>query len=387
MTKKERPPGAEMGAEGNNPAAHVTGMEPEKKEKSNGKNAAEKAVEREAGDGDAISGSGKRTGGRGKSNVHNRDISSKTVFRNPVLCAQLLRDNCDIPALKNVRPEEIEDISERYIPYLGKELESDSVKKIRILDIGAGKKTEGEGDKEPHFLVSLIDHKSLVDYDVSMQLLRYMMCIWTEYRREMETEREGCSGRKSFRYPVIIPVVYYEGKAEWTADRQLSGRIGGSGEYRDWIPDFKYEVIRIHDYSNEELLKRGDEMSLIMMINKIRNASDLEDFIHIPPAELDKIIKDSPGHVLDVIVKVIESLCFKIDVPEEERTQCVQRVRAREMGYLFENMEHMSLQEERRKTEEARQRAEEERQRAEEAEEKLRIAEETIKRLLAKENR
>lgn len=166
-----------------------------------------------------------------------------------------------------------------------------------------------------------------------------------------------------------------------------SGRIGSSGEYRDWIPDFKYEVIRIHDYSNEELLKRGDEMSLIMMINKIRNASDLEDFIHIPPAELDKIIKDSPGHVLDVIVKVIESLCFKIDVPEEERTQCVQRVRAREMGYLFENMEHMSLQEERRKTEEERQRAEEERRRAEEAEEKLRIAEETIKRLLAKENR
>ena len=168
-----------------------------------------------------------------------------------------------------------------------------------------------------------------------------------------------------------------------------SGRIGSSGEYRDWIPDFKYEVIRIHDYSNEELLKRGDEMSLIMMINKIRNASDLEDFIHIPPAELDRIIKDSPGHVLDVIVivKVIESLCFKIDVPEEERTQCVQRVRAREMGYLFENMEHMSLQEERRKTEEERQRAEEERRRAEEAEEKLRIAEETIKQLLAKENR
>lgn len=282
MMKKEMPPGAEKGAEGNNPAVHVTGMEPEKKEKSNGKNAVGNAAEREAGDWDAISGSGKRTGDRGKSNVHNRDISSKTVFRNPVLCAQLLRDNCDIPALKNVRPEEIEDISERYIPYLGKELESDSVKKIRILDIGGGKKTEGEGDKEPHFLVSLIDHKSLVDYDVSMQLLRYMMCIWTEYRREMETER---------------------------------------------------------------------------------------------------------GHVLDVIVKVIESLCFKIDVPEEERTQCVQKVRAREMGYLFENMEHMSLREERRKTEEARQRAEEERRRAEEAEEKLRIAEETIKQLLAKENR
>ena len=110
-----------------------------------------------------------------------------------------------------------------------------------------------------------------------------MMCIWTEYRREKETEREGSTSRKDFRYPLIIPVVYYEGKAKWTADRQLSGRIENGVEYRDWIPDFRYEVVRIHDYSNEELLKRGNEMSLIMMFNKIQDASDLEEFIHIPP--------------------------------------------------------------------------------------------------------
>ena len=35
-----------------------------------------------------------------------------------------------------------------------------------------------ERDNKLLFLVSLIDHKSLVDYDVSMQLPRYMMCIW-----------------------------------------------------------------------------------------------------------------------------------------------------------------------------------------------------------------
>ena len=121
-----------------------------------------------------------------------------------------------------------------------------------------------------------------------------------------------------------------------------------------------------------------------MMFNKIQDASDLEEFIHIPPEELDRSVRDSPGHVLDVLEKVMESLCFKIDASEEERTQCVRRVRAREMGYLFENMEHMSLQEERRKTEEQRRIAEEERRRAEEAEEKLRSAEETIRQLMTK---
>ena len=70
--------------------------------------------------------------------MHNRDINSKTIFSDPVLCAQFFRDNFDVPMLKNVQPEDIEDISERYLPYLGTEFNADSVKKIRILDIGKG---------------------------------------------------------------------------------------------------------------------------------------------------------------------------------------------------------------------------------------------------------
>lgn len=335
--------------------------------------------------------SGTEPGQSGKDSTHNRDISSKTVFGDRVLCAQFLRDHFDMPLLKNVQPEDIEDVSERYIPYLGTEFESDSVKRIRILDIGKGK---GRG-KEPPFFVSLIEHKSQVDYDVPMQLLRYMVCIWTEYRREMEAGRKGCTRRKGFRYPMIIPIVYYEGKAPWTAHLHLRDRIGAAGKVREWIPDFQYHLIRIHDFSNQELLERGDEMSLVMLINKIQDAADLEQFIRIPPDKIDRIIRDSPEHVIDVLVSAMESLCFKIDASEEERTQCVQKVRRRKMGYLFENMQHISIQEERRKTEEQRKlteierqkaeeehtRAEQERTRAENAEEKLKLAEETIRQL------
>ena len=312
-----------------------------------------------------------------KYNQHNRDISSKAVFGNAVLCAQFLRDNFDMPVLRDVQPEDIEDVSERYYPYLGTEFNSDSVKRIRILDIEKGKNV---GRAEPAFLVSLIEHKSLVDYDVSVQLLRYMVCIWTEYRREMEKVRQGCTRQKGFRYPVIIPIVYYEGKQEWTADRRLCGRIGGSSEFMRWIPDFRYEVVRIHDYSDRELLDRGNEMSLIMLINKIQNTGDLEKFIRIPPDQMNRIIQNSPEQVVEVLVTVMESLCIKIDASAEERSQCVRKVKARDMGYLFENMEKISIQEERRKTEEQRKKTEEERRKAEEerrkAEEERRKAEE-----------
>ena len=77
--------------------------------------------------------------------------------------------------------------------------------------------------------------------------------------------------------------------------------------------------------------------------------SCLERFIRIPADEVNRIVRDSPGHVVDVLVSVMESLCFKIDASTEERRQCVRKVREREMGYLFENMEKISIQEMRRK--------------------------------------
>ena len=36
------------------------------------------------------------------------------------------------------------------------------------------------------FFVSLIEHKTKVDYNVSMQMLRYMVYIWEDYEKEME---------------------------------------------------------------------------------------------------------------------------------------------------------------------------------------------------------
>ena len=38
-------------------------------------------------------------------------------------------------------------------------------------------------------MISLIDHKSDVDYNVAMQLLKYMACIWAEYEKTFLSER------------------------------------------------------------------------------------------------------------------------------------------------------------------------------------------------------
>jgi len=313
--------------------------------------------------------------------IPKRDTSSKKVLGNPVLYAQFLRDNVDIPFLKNIQPEDIEDVSERYIPYLGTEFESDTVKKIRL---------RRHGMAAPLFLVSLTEHKSRVDYNVSLQLLKYMLCIWLDYGREMEQKKEGISGRKGFRYPLIIPIVYYEGKAPWTADRRFRARIAcGELLFHDWVPDFTYEVVRLHDYSNEELLARGNEMSLIMLFNKIQDAMDLSEFLKLPQDKLDDMLRDTPEAILDIIVSVMESLCIKVGATEQEMQECVAKVKERRMGYLFENIEKMDIQAERRNTAEARREAQRAREEAREAKEKAKEeAKEAVKEAVkeAREN-
>ena len=47
------------------------------------------------------------------SNSQMKDSSSKLIFSNPILCAQFLRGYVDIPLLKDVHPEDIEDVTSR----------------------------------------------------------------------------------------------------------------------------------------------------------------------------------------------------------------------------------------------------------------------------------
>lgn len=110
------------------------------------------------------------------SNSKSHDSSSKIIFGNAELCSQFLRNYMDMPILKNVKAEDIEDVSERYVPMFTEERNSDTVKRIKI------------SEKDTIFFVTLIEHKTKVDYNVSMQLLRYMVYIWEDYEKEMERQ-------------------------------------------------------------------------------------------------------------------------------------------------------------------------------------------------------
>ncbi len=63
-----------------------------------------------------------------------QDSGAKLIFENPTLCSQLLRDYGDLEILKNIRAEDIEDVTERFIPMFTEERDADVIKKVRLSD-------------------------------------------------------------------------------------------------------------------------------------------------------------------------------------------------------------------------------------------------------------
>lgn len=288
------------------------------------------------------------------SNTKLRDSNSKLIFSDNILSSQFLRDYADMEILRHIQPEDIEDVSDRYVPLYSTERDSDTVKKVNISRYLEQEENDSFNALNlPLYVVSLVEHKTKVEYNVTMQLLRYMVYIWEDYEREMNRLHPNISNRKDFKYPPILPIVYYEGLDRWTAPSDLADKILCGELLGKYLPHFQYQLVTLHDISNIDLLAKGDEISLAMLINKIQTPEDMSAFIHLPGKQVDSILRNTPEHLLDILSKVFRALLYSMNLPENDVEDAVARIKERKMGRLFENVT-MDIQAERRNATEAR---------------------------------
>ena len=278
-----------------------------------------------------------------QNNSKRRDSSSKIIFEDPTLCAQFIKGYLDIPLLKDIQPEDIEDVTSRYVHLFAEERNSDVVKRVHIK---AQRNDQSHISEElPFYLISLIEHKSNVDYNVVMQVFRYMVFIWEDYEKEMEKQQPGVSKTKGFRYPPILPIVFYDGIDNWTAAVRLHERIFLSDILGEYIPDYRCILMQLREYSNAELMKRQDVLSVVMMLTNLHQASDfIKIESEVSPEYLQKVLKDAPEYLLTIVAQVTGALLGEINVPDGEIERFSEQIKERHMGKLFANFEPYDVQ-------------------------------------------
>nr|WP_294468535.1 Rpn family recombination-promoting nuclease/putative transposase [uncultured Sellimonas sp.] len=268
-----------------------------------------------------------------------KDSGAKLIFGDPILCAQFLRGYTNIEILKDVQPEDITDISERFISMWHEERDSDSIKEIHL---------KGCPEFGSIFLITLIEHQSKVDYDMSFRILRYIVLILTDYAKRVEKQHPGITSSKGFQYPPIIPIVFYDGPGNWTASINFHNRTSLSDILGKYIPCFEYCVVPLSQYSNQDLIAKKDELSLVMLIDKLRSAADFRQLQEVPAGYLEEISRNSPDSLLQLIAKIISVLLHRLNVPKEEIAGFADQIERRDFAMLFENFEAYDVQETRR---------------------------------------
>ena len=252
-----------------------------------------------------------------------------------MLCAQFLKGYTDIPLFKEIKPEDIENVSSHFLPLFQESRDSDTVNKIRI------------GNSEI-YLIALIEHQSENDFDMSFRILRYIVFIWTDYAAQQEKLHKGITKSKAFLYPPILPIVYYEGTSTWSAPLNFKDRVFLSDAFGDYIPSFNYLVVPLNKYSKQDLIEKNDELSLIFLINQLQSSSEFHNLKDIPKEYTEHLTDNTPDYLLKIIGKVIAVLLHKLNVPDEEVYDITDQITRRQFSMMFDNFQAYDVQETRR---------------------------------------
>ena len=92
-------------------------------------------------------------------------------------------------------------------------------------------------------------------------------------------------------------------------------------------------------------------------INKIQSAEDLSEFRKVSEEMVESIYGNAPDEIKEIYKKILWSLLMKLKVPNEETSNIIGEIGGHGMGYLFENMDEMDIQAERRNTAREKKRA------------------------------
>ena len=104
---------------------------------------------------------------------------------------------------------------------------------------------------EDAYALLMLEHQSSYDPWMAYRLLHYKMAAWGHARRESP----------QLRFPPILALVLYHGRRPWGGEqryRELFSEAALKPQWRDTIPDFRYQLVDLARRSDEEIHSLAD---------------------------------------------------------------------------------------------------------------------------------
>ena len=278
-----------------------------------------------------------------------KDNSIKMVLDEPEMFVAFLRNFVPMEIFKDIEPSDIEDVTSRFLTLVSEQKDSDTVKRIHL-----------KGDT-PLFVIAIIEHETKVNYRAPFKMLLYIALVLDAYEKEVAREAKASAdansekesnintaAQKDFKYPPILPIVFYDGENEWTAETNFLYKTEMHDIFEKYIPMFEYELVSLKDHTVESLAKFGDILSLFMILDKIKTPGSLSSILSALPSDYVEHLKlNVPDRLKKLLANVIRVLLAKINVPQDEIDKIAENIHERGVSEMF-SIENYDVQETRR---------------------------------------
>jgi len=145
--------------------------------------------------------------------------------------------------------------------------------------------------------------------------------------------------RKNFRLPVIVPMVLYNGDANWSVPIEFKDTLSNADLFEDNVLNFKYILFDVQKYEEEELLQLSNLIGSVFLVDK---SSELEDIIE-QLKKLISIIKNLEAEEFRLFTNWAEKILTR-DVPLKEKgkvTNFFKDTRPEEVEEMITNVERV----------------------------------------------
>jgi hypothetical protein len=174
-------------------------------------------------------------------------------------------------------------------------------------------------------------------------MLEYITFVLDDYEKKVNAVDSGASLRKGFRYPPVLPIVFYDGRGPWTAETNFLNRTSLNEVFEKYIPKFEYEVVSLRQYSPKDLARFNDVLSVILLIDHIGTMEGKNFLKALPPGYLEHIGLKIPRNLTKLISDVVTTLLNQFGTEKSEIAEITDYIEKKEVVPMFEEVVKRAL--------------------------------------------
>jgi predicted transposase/invertase (TIGR01784 family) len=224
------------------------------------------------------------------------DVRLKVVFRNKGAFIGLLKDCVKPEWADNIDINSLKQSETSFILQDFRQKEADIIYEATV------------GDNKVVFYV-LLELQSKVDYRMPYRLLLYITEILRHYYNKADAKERK---RKNFKFPVVIPIVFYSGGQKWTVPTNLKEMFDGYEQFGDSLINFNYSLVAVNGY-DEAAVKdfHSKLLKITMLFEMAKSYSESREVVNKYQDEI-KQLDEEEKRIISAAIRILSNF-YKTD--------------------------------------------------------------------------